>query len=83
MVAMRTRSGVVINGTPLPVELPAAGQTQIFIPAVASDTLSAAYPNTVANARADDGSNQPRAEVGSLGGLGTKRSRGLRALQGT
>lgn len=72
MVAVRTRSGVVINGTPLPVELPAAGQTQIFIPAVASGTLSAAYPNTVAVA--GDGSHQPRVEVGALGGLGATRA---------
>lgn len=72
MVAVRTRSGVVINGTPLHVELPAAGQTRIVIPAVASGTLSAAYPNTVADAQ--DGSNQPRVEVGSLGGLGATRA---------
>jgi hypothetical protein len=72
MVAVRTRSGVVINGTPLLVELPAAGQTRIVIPAVASGTLSAAYPNTVADAQ--DGSNQPRVEVGSLGGLGATRA---------
>jgi hypothetical protein len=74
MVAVRTRSGVVINGTPLPVELPAAGQTQIFIPAVTSGTLSAAYPNAVFDAHVLDATNQPKVEVGSLCGLGATRA---------
>lgn len=73
MVAVRTRSGAVINGTPLRVQLPLAGQTTVFIPAVASDTLSAAYPNTVADALVHNGPQQPEVEVGSLGGLGATR----------
>ena len=72
MVDVQTKSGALINGAALTVDLPAAGQTVLEIPAVASGTLSAAYPNTVADPR--DGAYVPRLEVGADGGFGVTRA---------
>jgi hypothetical protein len=48
-IGLRTKAGRFIQGTPVLVQLPTPGETELAIPAIAADTIASGQPNIVAN----------------------------------
>jgi hypothetical protein len=49
LIGVRTKGGRLIQGSPVLVQLPMPGQTELAIPADAADTIASGQPNAVAS----------------------------------
>ena len=49
LIGVRTKGGRFIQGTPVLVQLPKPGETELAIPATAADTIASGQPNAIAN----------------------------------
>jgi hypothetical protein len=49
LIGVRTKAGRFIQGTPVLLQLPMPGETELAIPATAADTIGSGQPNAIAN----------------------------------
>ncbi|GIH16921.1 DNRLRE domain-containing protein [Rugosimonospora africana] len=74
LIGVRTRAGRFIQGTPLLVQLPMPGETELAVPATAADTIASGQPNAIANTVLSQGSSK-LLEIGPDEDLGLGNTR--------
>lgn len=74
LIGVRTKAGTLIQGTPVLVQLPMPGQTELAIPATAADTIASGRPDAIANTVLAQGSSK-LLEIGPDEDLGLGNTR--------